>query len=312
MQTRQMLVSTLALAVVCAAVLAVVLLRETPDVPDPLEAARPERSAEARVAAADSTPSEADTTEVPLAELDNRMEALAQKALYGMDSSLEAQRTKLLQFKAEGGTMWGSENWMKSREYYAALDTPELAEECFERSTFFNEMMIFDDPRFSYMRLSVMHEGFAELFAREDLWKGLVRAFEYCASRLNPESDLEAIIIASMTLDSLSSKALRVPELQEAIKGHEEAFYEASYAALRSYRDYSVEFDPERVGTRMPFFGEGHSVALSTLDFLERVDPQQYKTVAPKIRAFRFGEEQNMEEMKEFLELAVEAFDSRR
>lgn len=304
MHTRKTLLSLFTAALVCAAVLAVFLSWKSPEPPAPAQ------SAEEKVAVVAPAPPEADMTVFPLAELDDMMDALAEKGLYS-DPFLDTARQKLLQFKAEGKTMWGSENWMKSRAYYAALDTPKLVEECFDDSTFYFEMMKFDDPRLGHLELSIMHEGFAELFSREDLSEGLIHAYTYCASKFVPESDLDTIATASMTLDRLSSRLLQVPEIQEAVQGHELEFYEVSLSALKSYRDYLEIFDPVRLGTEMPFFGEASSVASATLSLLGQIDPGHFNEIAPELRAYRWSQDQDMGELKEFLDFAVNAFEKR-
>lgn len=259
----------------------------------------------------DSSPSDSIVQVAPLLALDRLVEIYE----HGIPPALQAEialrefRETFRNAKASGETLWGSENWMKSRQYYESLETTALAEECFDRPTFYFTMRIYDNPRFAFARLEIMHEGFAELFRRDDMWKGLVHAFDVSASRLVPESDLMTIIQASGHLDALSRNLYLIPEFQDQVRGHEQEFYEASFSALKSFRDYILAFDPQRQGASIPFFGEADRTAEGTLLLLSQIDPERYDEIAPKLKEFRMSPEQSMDELREFLDMTIEALE---
>ena len=296
-------------SVVFAFVVCLVIVIDMLRGPTPSTVVQP---AAVEVPVVDPPPPDPTKTVIPLAELDMLLNSsiVAEFPTIAFDLELLEQREKYLQFKSAGGTMWGSENWMKSPDYYKSLDTPELAIDCFERQTFFQEMMFFDDPRFAYLRLSIMHDGFAEFFAREDIWEGLIHAMDDCASKLTPGNDLSTILRASMTLDALTGSASSLPVFEASIQGHEQEFYEASLSALKKYRNYLRDYDPDQVGTETPFYGEATTVARATLRFLEQVNAEHYERVAPTLRAYRFSQDQNAREMMEYLNLAVDLLEA--
>ena len=104
--------------------------------------------------------------------------------------------------KSRGETLWGSEKWVKDSAYYQSLDTCRLAEECF-KGLFYNEMNIYDHPEAGFARLKIMHNGFAELFKREDMWKGILHAYEYLGAGLNPQGNRKEYFIAGSELGAL-------------------------------------------------------------------------------------------------------------
>ncbi len=112
-------------------------------------------------------------------------------------SEFERKRLQWLEKKEGGMTKWGSDKWMKSPEYYQRLETPKLAEECFSDPLFGFEMTIYNDPMDGYLSLETFHNGFAELFRREDMWKGILHACDFLSSKINTDSDLRTIVRVS-------------------------------------------------------------------------------------------------------------------
>ena len=213
------------------------------------------------------------------------------------------------EYRRNGGTSWGSENWMKAPEYYRKLDTPALALECYdEESVFPFEVSIYNDPQFGFIHMKVMHDGFAELFQRPDMWKGLLAVYREKASKLNPDADLDTIVSASMTLDSLRV-LYTMPEFKPQFKGREKEFLQAHVEVLKKYRDYIDKFDPEKVGSPTPFFGEAGSVGRVALLLLEQVDPSAYARVEPIVRRLKWPEKQDMKDIRNFLEIVIPAAD---
>jgi hypothetical protein len=221
-------------------------------------------------------------------------------------SNLATAIIKMKDYKKSGGTLWGSEKWMKDLDYYKSLKTTALAEECFSRPIYSFEVNIFDDPRIGLERLRIFHNGFQVLFQRDDMWEGILRAYEYLSSKLNLESDLKTIVIASGTLD-----ALRVlygfPEFKEQAKGREEMFLSANVRVLKKFAWYLENYDPKKLGTggSPGFFREPCSVAQVALMLTKQVDPQRYNSIESEIKSVRWPEEQNVQDLKEFIKLVL-------
>ena len=221
-------------------------------------------------------------------------------------ASLAAAKTEWLSLKKSGYTRWGSENWMKDPDYYKSLNTSELVEECFSRAIFKNEMSIYNEPWFGLESLRIFHNGFAELFRREDLWKGILHLYEHLSSKLTREADLMQIVTVSGHFDELRKLYILSP-LKEQVKGRERIFLAANLRVLKRFQWYLGNYDPERLGTggSPGFFREPCSVALVALMLAKQVDPRRYLQIEPAITRVRWTEEQNPADLRSFIDLVV-------
>jgi hypothetical protein len=214
---------------------------------------------------------------------------------------------KLENYKKSGGTMWGSEKWMKDLDYYKSLKTTELAEECFSRPIYSFEVTIFDKPRLGFERLKMFHNGFQVLFQRNDMWKGILHTYENLSSKLNLESNLSTIVRASGSLHALRA-LYGFQEFKEQVKGREEIFLSANIRVLKKFAWYLENYDPKKLGTdgSPGFFCEPCSVAQVALMLTKQVDPQRYNSIESEIKSVRWPEEQNVQDLKEFIKLVLD------
>jgi hypothetical protein len=208
--------------------------------------------------------------------------------------------------KSAGKTWWGSERWMKDPNYYANLETPKLAEECFSKPIFAFETTCFENPRFGYERMKVFHNGFAELFKREDMWKGILHTYDYLSSKLALESDLKTIVETAGSLHALKT-IYNFPTFKEQVKGREELLLAANIRVLKKLAWYLENYDPKQLGTdgSPGFFGEACSVAQIALMLTKEVDPQRYAAIKPTITGVRWSKKQNVQDLKKFLNLVI-------
>jgi len=213
------------------------------------------------------------------------MDALAKKSHTAM--SLAKMTQQLLRMREKGQTLWQPGKWMKDRDYYRALRTPELAEACFdgERAILGCEMMGFDDPRFAYVRLKVMHNGFAELFGRGDMWQGVLHAYDVLSRKIVPEATLRTIVRVSMELDGMT-RLLTLPPLIAQVKGRERLFLKGHLKMLERYARFIDRFDPERIGSPTPFYREPCEIARTAVLLSKEVDPSAYASCTENMRKF--------------------------
>ena len=226
------------------------------------------------------------------------------------EANIAEKRLLWLDMKKRGVTKWGSDKWMKEPGYYKELETPELAEECFSRATFGFEMTIYDDPMLGYCSLEVFHNGFAELFKREDMWKGILHAYDFLSLKLNPKSDLRTIVIISNHFDAFQ-RMYRIPSFKEQVKGREAIFLEANLQVLKRYRQYLEDYDPITLGTKGSpgFFREPCTVAQVALMLAKQVAPRRYAGIEPALRSIRWTKEQKVEDLRSFINLVIEGLD---
>jgi hypothetical protein len=259
---------------------------------------------------------------------EQRSEPLAAEArpidpLFGVDEvarsferSLEqnaAARLRYAAFEADlreqrraGVLMYGAEDWMRPVSYYQQLDTEALAIECFSRSMLEWELGIFDDPTLGYIRVKVMHDGFAELFDRADFWKGLVRAHQMHTDKLQPTQSLQQVVRTAHFFDSMVL-LVQVPEIQEKLKGKELELVKVQLQAVEQFIDYIRNFDPAAAGYPTPFYGEPVSLVQASLALASRANAPGAAQAQAHLQQIRFPREQRVADIEQFLVLALES-----
>jgi hypothetical protein len=241
-------------------------------------------------------------------ELVNPEDLIIRDAKY--EAGMAEFRMKLLELKNSGHTLWGSQNWMKDPNYYKSLNTFELVEDCFSRPIFAYEMTIHNDHRAGYESLRIFHNGFAELFSREDLWKGILHLYDYLSLKLNTQADLGQIVTTSGHLDAMA-KLYGLSPFREQVKGKEGLFLAANMRVLKRFKWFLENYDPKKLGTEGSpgFFGEPSSVAQVALMLAKQVDSKRYAQIEPAITSIRRPKEQNVKDLKDYLDLVITSLD---
>ena len=254
-------------------------------------------------------------TVVPTHELGDLIRGYEQELVSDADqkAGLAAAVVEWTNLRKAGRTRWGSEKWMKDPQYYAGLDTPALAQECFSgfsEGVFGIEMGIYNEPAAGLESLRVFHNGFAELLSRADMWKGILRVYDRLSSQIDPKADLLQIIRTSNALDELRN-LYNLSPLKQQVKGRERLFLAAHVAVLKKYRDYLDHYDPKALGTKGSpgVFREPCSVAQVALLMAKQVDPQRYAKIEPAVTSVRWTKEQNVEDLKRFIALVLDSLD---
>jgi hypothetical protein len=220
---------------------------------------------------------------------------------------LAESRMKSIAWKKAGKTLWGSERWMKPPEYYQSLTTEQLAKECFERTIFGHEMTIFNDPAFGFIRLEIHHNGFAELFKRDDMWKGVLDIYYQCSSNIDAQSDLQTIVINVIHLDGMTA-IYNYPPFKAQLKGHELEFLTANVLVLKQCLNFLNTYDPKAYGIKTdtpPFYGEVNSIARVALMLTKDIDPALHSKIETEIKNYRWSNEQKNEYLKQYLEFVL-------
>jgi hypothetical protein len=86
---------------------------------------------------------------------------------------------------------------------------------------------IYNDRRFGFVDLLVFHDGFAELYSRDDFWKGILHAYDSLSQKLvDPETGNREIVRVSGFLDAMSF-LYGEPKFRHQLKGREKLFLDA-------------------------------------------------------------------------------------
>lgn len=154
--------------------------------------------------------------------------------------------------------------------------------------------------------MKVFHNGFQVLFQRNDMWKGILHTYDYLPSKLNLESDSSTIVEVSGNLHTLKT-LYNSPEFKEQIRGREKLFLSANLRVLKKFAWYLENYDSEQLGTNGTpgFFCEPCSIAQVALMLTKQIDPERYSSIVPEIKNVRWSEEQNIEDLKGFIELVL-------
>ena len=199
---------------------------------------------------------------------------------------------------------WAQADRMKPPEYYAALDTTALTDECFEESLFGNVMGI-ASPEASLEYLRVFHNGFAELLQRNDMWKGVLQLYDKLGAKIDPQADLRQIVAASLQLDEMRN-LYTLPPLKDQVKGKEDQFLAAHVKVLQRYKQYLDTFQPREAWKTPGFFREPCAVAQVALLMAKEVDPQGYAKLMPAVSGVRWSREQHTEDLRSFIDLVLD------
>ena len=214
--------------------------------------------------------------------------------------------------KASGSGKWDNDPWVKEPEYYQALDTPELAKECFQRATFGITTSVHNDPRTGYYRLKILHNGFAELFEREDMWRGMLAAYHDMAQKIVPGASMKTQVEVSWDVDGLWL-LYDMPPLNEQVKGREKEFLRANIHLIKQFLVVIEHHKKEGRNQGIGFYGEPASALRVALELAEIARPDslaQYKLARRELKLNR-SKTQHLGNIARRLELAIEFLDDR-
>jgi hypothetical protein len=240
---------------------------------------------------------------VPMGGLDELMEMFEKETV--LDPREEAEFESFERKARAHYDAKGRPEWMKDAKYYKKLDTPELAEECLSRPSFFpSRVRIYNDPRYGMSRLKAEHPGFDELFKRKDMWRGILHANEYLSSKLDPnERDKGKALSYAEALGTLRY-LYALPPLKEQIKGKERLFLASNLRVLKRFKWFI-----ENANAKVFIYPEPVWASEVPLILARRVDPQRYARIEPTIMSVRFTQEQRIQDVLGFISLVIDSLE---
>jgi hypothetical protein len=191
--------------------------------------------------------------------------------------------------KEKDYSAWNSA-WMKEPDYYAKLNTQELAVECFtmpDPGRFGRECQLRVDLGGRRIIKEVFHNGFAEWFKRGDI---------------NPR-----VAHASASFDQMGTLYI-IPPLRKQITGRERIFLASCLRVVEKYRKY-MDDSISAGDDSLDFFCEATEFAQLTMLLARQVDLQRYAQIETAITSVRFLDEQNDRDLLSFLTLVVDNLD---
>jgi len=247
----------------------------------------------------------------PLYGLDDMLQTFTTEAAANAATwaDLDATREKWLAFKKAGGTKWGSDKWMKTPEYYQKLPTTVLIRECFSTPTFWAEVNIYDDRRFGVESLRIFHNGFAELFRRDDLWQAVIQLYSDLGRKIDPDTPVQELVTATMHLDTLEVLYLYTP-LRTQVRGREALFAQANLDVVKRYVSYLDNYSTATARGAGPLFlGEACTLVKVALMLISQTDLGKYIMARTQLSRTIWTTKQEPKQLREFLRSAVQLLD---
>jgi hypothetical protein len=222
---------------------------------------------------------------------------------------LELLEAQFEEYLNDGVIKIHREDWELDTEYCKGLDTITLAKKCFSSVTFSIQMGLFAGrEEIAFMRLRVSHAGFAELFERDDLWKGILAVYDMLDTKIDPNSELNDIIHASTTHDALSNMYF-FPPFKNQLKGREQLFFDANLKTLKMYRYFLKNIDQYKGKAKIPFYRSPFTVARVALMLQESLNQQKYDEIISEISEVRFTQKQKMADIEYYIDLVIPAIE---
>jgi len=226
----------------------------------------------------------------------------------------DARAAELEEFKKTVKTNLGDrvgrwKDWMREPSFFKELDTPTLSKELFATRLcgyFSDRTRILEDADKALALLQLEHGGFAELFKREDMWKGILLANEDLSKRLMSEQAIREKGPCSLCASAL--EAMRIlyvsPPLKHQIKARERLFLASALRVLKSFKYVMDNHNASGL-----FYPEPVYTAHGALVLAKQVDPEKYARVGPIVASVCFPDKQRMADISSFTNLVIASLD---
>jgi hypothetical protein len=191
-------------------------------------------------------------------------------------------------------------------EQCAKMSTVDLAQVCFS-SSYLTRRLLAENRKTAHtlITVTVWYPCYRELFKREDLWKGVLRAYSTYASRLDPRHDSNTVIDGWMGLGAVRD-LFQLPKLQEQVQGRETLFVRAQLDSLKTIRS-SLNGEPKaESSSSMPFvLGAPISLLQDTMVFMRRADPDRAGPTISRICKIPLSGNPTVGQMKTYLDAVM-------
>jgi hypothetical protein len=123
-------------------------------------------------------------------------------------------------------------------EQCAKMSTVDLAQSCFS-SSYLTRRLLAENRKAAHtlVAVTVWYPCYRELFKREDLWKGVLKAYSTYVSSLDPRRDSNGVIDGSMGMGTVRD-LFQLPRLQDQVRGRELLFVRAQLDSLKTIHSY--------------------------------------------------------------------------
>jgi hypothetical protein len=171
---------------------------------------------------------------------------------------------------------WSALEIKASDEELQRMSTRDLAGSLLASGIPEHEMLVVRDPNFALKRLELLHKGYGELLAREDLWETMASGIEFSSNQL----DRNAKFVDNARILSGLKKVANLysyPPIKKQIMGHEKDFIKAHIAALSSIGQFYKDVDERDIHmgdnyNYLKFAGTASTLADVALGMASKVD----------------------------------------
>ena len=248
--------------------------------------------------------------ESPTAELDELIRDYEgeRKESPSEEVALAEARVRWMEVKAQGHRPWGSKDWMKERSHYESLDTIRLAEECFERLVLGMDLMAYDDLAQAFLHVEIFHEGYAELFQREDMWEGILHIQSISTSKLDPEAPMKDLGRLTHHFNSVNMLYVS-PRFKRQVRGREKMFLDANMKTLKAFKSF-LEVRQRKPNESLAFWAIPVGVSQRALLLTKQINLEGFESIIGPIKAVRWeAAKQDRQDLIEFLGLVISSIE---
>jgi hypothetical protein len=206
--------------------------------------------------------------------------------------------------------------WKKQPEYWASLNIRDLGAECFEARPHYLalHMGLYSSPStvWGYHHARIYHFGLGELCERPDMWKGIIHAYEYLSSNLDPQDETGEASSIAMGLSSMTSFYRYSREFREQVKGREGVLLASTLRVLKRFEEYvKKRLEIVKDGPWTQVWAQPFEVARAAMMLAKQIDPSTYYQVELGITSVRFKEgDQNGRDVLSYLTLVITSLDN--
>ena len=193
-----------------------------------------------------------------------------------------------------------------TREQCVKMPTPELAKVCFSTSLFTRLLLIYDRPVYAFSIAKIRYPCYEELFNRDNLWEGVLSAYSFYSSSLNPKGEPNDVIDAIMGLNNLPL-FFQYPPMRRQLEGREVLFVRAHLEALKNIRSFIKDDKDNSTVSSTQFFSVTTPISLVnySLVLLQKVSTDKSKSVIDNISKLRLSKTPEMKEVKKYIDICI-------
>jgi hypothetical protein len=156
------------------------------------------------------------------------------------------------------------------------------------------------------MRLQVYHDGFQELFKRNDMWRGIIHYMDSVSRTLVPGVDLQHLVMHMLNINGIVY-LYEMDSFANQMVGHEQEYLDAHLRLINAFVGFIDAHSASRDGDTYGFFREPIVIASQAVALYRRVHPNSASDLELRLAGTISRRKQDMREVRSFLKQVLDA-----